>query len=204
MLSEQLGFNPPFYLDSPEERGRRDPQLVTEAFNTFAPNLFVLDKHIDSTFESVMTTAKYFVEGEGCKVIFLDHFSLLADAIPLNTDQRRAIDKAIKDLKSLCVHCKFAMVVVCHLSRVQGGGLSPEEGAEPQLYMLRGSNSLMQVPDFVVMLQRNPNSEDPIERSLLKCHMKANRITGVNGLMSTLHYLPSARFFEITTQSHHA
>ena len=204
MLSEELGYNPPFYLDNQGERARRDPKEITQAFNAFAPSLFLLDKHIDSTFESVMATARHFVEGEGCQVIFLDHFSLLADSIPLNTDQRRGIDKAIKDLKSLCVHCKFAMVVVCHLSRIQGGGLSPEEGGEPQLYMLRGSNSLMQVPDFVVMLQRNPNSEDPIERSLLKCHMKANRVTGINGLMSTLHYLPSCRFFEVPTPSHHA
>jgi twinkle protein len=198
MLSEVLGYDPPFYYDTVEQRARRDVGKIQEALSTFGQNLFLRDKHLEESFDSFVNAVKYYVVGEGCQVVFLDHFSLLADGIDLKADQRRAIDKCIKELKGLCVHYKFAMVVVCHLGKDARGGVSPEEGGEPQLWMLRGSHSLAQIPDFVVMLQRNPKAEDPVERMLTQCHMKANRRTGSQGVMSVLHYLPSCRFHEVS------
>ena len=67
----------------------------------FAPNLLLLDKFGSDSMESFISTVKHYVLNEECRVVFLDHFSLLADGIALNVDQRRAIDKAIKDLKDV-------------------------------------------------------------------------------------------------------
>jgi twinkle protein len=198
MLSEELGLNPAFHADTPEERARRDPALIRDALSRFAPNLFLLDRHIDESFDSFVTSVKHYVVGEECKVVFLDHFSILADGIDLKSDQRRAIDKCIKELKSLCVHYNFSMVVVCHLSRDKDK-VSAEEGGEPQLYQLRGSQSLAQIPDYVVMLQRNPRSEDPIEANMTTCWLKKNRPMGRQGQMTRLHYLDSCRFYEVLT-----
>lgn len=197
MLSEELGYAPGFHLDSQEQRAARDPRLIREALDRFAGNLFLLDKFGSDDFDSFVATIKHYVLGEECRVIILDHFSLLADGISLNTDQRRAIDRCIKDLKTLCVELNFTMVVVCHLSRGSGYGPTHEEGGEPTLSELRGSHSLAQIPDFVVMLQRNPRNQDKVEANTTYAWLKKNRVKGELGLMSKLHYLESCRFHEI-------
>ena len=197
MLSEELGFNPGFHLDTPEQRARRDPDVIKEALNRFAGNLFLLDKFGSDEFSEFVATVKHYVMAEGCQFIILDHFSLLADGIALTVDQRRAIDQCIKGLKELCVELKITMLVVCHLSRGSGFGPSHEEGGEPTLSELRGSHSLAQIPDFCIMLQRNPRAEDKIEANTTNCWLKKNRVKGELGLMSRLHYMPSCRFHEI-------
>ena len=197
MLSEELGLNPGFHLDSKAERLARNPDQIRAALDQFADNLFLLDKFGSDDFDSFVATIKHYVLGEQCQVIVLDHFSMLADGISLATDQRRAIDRCIKDLKTLSVELNITMVVVCHLSRSGGFGPSHEEGGEPSISELRGSHSLGQIPDFVVMLQRKPGSEDKVEANTTYCWLKKNRVNGEIGLMSKLHYLPSCRFHEI-------
>lgn len=195
MLSEQMGL--PLHLDKPEERKARDPESIKEAMDAFADNLFLLDKFGSEDFDSFVATVKHYVLGEQCQVVVLDHFSLLADGIALGTDQRRAIDRCIKDLKTLCVELNFTMVVVCHLSRSGGIGPAHEEGGEPTLAELRGSHSLAQIPDFVVMLQRNPRAEDKEEANTTTCWLKKNRVKGELGPMCKLKYLPTfCRFHE--------
>lgn len=196
MLSEALGFDPPFHLDTEEERARRDPKVIQQALDSFAPNLMLMDSFGEDNFDAFVAAVRHYVLAEGCRYLFLDHFSFLADGIALGTDQRRAIDQCIKKLKTLCVKLNFTMVVVCHLSR--GDGLTPhEEGGEPHLGQLRGSHSLSQVPDYVVMLQRNPRAEDPAERNITTCWLKKNRPSGELGMLNRLHFLPSCRFYEL-------
>ena len=119
MLSEKLGV--PFHLQSTEVRNELKAE-VKDAMKQFAPNLLLLDKFGSDSMESFVSTVKHYVLNEECRVVFLDHFSLLADGIALNVDQRRAIDKAIKDLKTLAMELGFTFVVVCHLSRAPGPG----------------------------------------------------------------------------------
>ena len=129
MLSEKLGV--PFHLQSTEVRNELKAEVV-DAMKQFAPNLLLLDKFGSESMEAFVSTVKHYVLNEECRVVFLDHFSLLADGIALNVDQRRAIDKAIKDLKTLAMELGFTFVVVCHLSRAQGMAQSHEEGGEPK------------------------------------------------------------------------
>ena len=188
MLSEQMRV--PLHLDTPEERAARSEDDIKAALDGFANNLFLLDKFGSDDFDSFVATVKHYVLGEQCQVVVLDHFSLLADGIALATDQRRAIDRCIKDLKTLCVELNFTMLVVCHLSRSGGIGPSHEEGGEPTLAELRGSHSLAQIPDLVAMLVRNPRSEDKEEANTTSCWLKKNRVKGELGLMCKLKYSP--------------
>ena len=195
MLSEQMGI--PFHLQSGEVR-RELKEEVHGAMKAFAPNLLLLDKFGGDDFETFVATVKHYVLNEECRVVFLDHFALLADGIALNVDQRRAIDKAIKELKTLAMSLDFTFVVVSHLSRSGGFGPAHEEGGNengPSLSELRGSHSLAQIPDYIWMLQRNPlDKENP---NLTSCWLKKNRIKGTVGLMSKLEFQPDlCRFKE--------
>ena len=197
MLTELLMSDRPLYLDTPAERAARDHVKLATAYNRFAPNLWLLDEFGGDDFSSFVNVVKHYVLSEKAEVVFLDHFSMLADGISLATDQRRAIDKCIKELKRLAVNLKFTMFVVCHLSREGMGKRTPEEGGEPHLGMLRGSQSLAQIPDYIVMLQRNPNAESDVEKNTTYCHLKKNRPTGKLGMMAKLHWLPSHVFHEV-------
>jgi twinkle protein len=193
MLSEQM--QTPLHLDKPEERALRDPEEIKSALGTFANHLYLLDKFGSDDFDSFVATVKHYVLAEQCSVVVLDHFSLLADGISLATDQRRAIDRCIKDLKTLCMDLNFTMLVVCHLSRSTGIGKTHEEGGEPTLAELRGSHSLAQIPDHVIMLVRNPRSEDRIEANTTHCWLKKNRVKGELGEMCKLEYKPATCTF---------
>ena len=190
MLSEQMGTT--FHLLPAAQRQKKEPQM-REALKAFAPNLVLLDKFGGDDFDTFVATVKHYVLAEECKVVFLDHFALLADGIALNVDQRRAIDKAIKELKALAMRLEFTFVVVCHLSRSQGFGATHEEGGEPKLSELRGSHSLAQIPDYIWMLSRNPLGEHP---NVTSCWLKKNRIKGEVGMFSELKFDPNTCQFE--------
>jgi len=191
MMSEKLGA--PFHLQSKEVRNEMK-ESVKKAMKEFAANLLLLDKFGSDSMESFISTVKHYVLNEECRVVFLDHFSLLADGIALNVDQRRAIDKAIKELKELAIKLDFTFVVVCHLSRAPGMVESHEEGGEPKLSELRGSHSLAQIPDYIWMLQRNP--KDELHPNTTTCWLKKNRIKGQVGVMSKLEFLPKVCRFK--------
>ena len=196
MLSESLGR--PFHLMDLEER-KAVKEEVLEASKTFAPNLFLIDKFGSDDFDTFLSDVKHYVLNEQCSVVFLDHFSILADGVALTVDQRRAIDKAIKDLKTLAMQLNFTFVVVCHLSRNGSGFQSHEEGGEPTLAELRGSQSLAQIPDYIWMLQRQPTHEDADQANITKCWLKKNRVKGEVGHMASLQFIPrTCRFVELT------
>ena len=196
MLSEQLGK--PFHLMSREGREAIADEVV-EASKAFAPNMFLLDKFGSDSIENFINDVKHYVLNEECSVVFLDHFSLLADGISLKEDQRRAIDKAIKELKELAMELKFTFVVVCHLSRNNNNFSPAEEGGEPHLGLLKGSSALGQIPDYIWMLQRNPNHADRDQANITKCHLKKNRVKGEVGHMASLQFIPrTCRFVEVS------
>lgn len=192
MLSEQLGC--PFHLLPPTARQEMRDE-VKDGMKQFAANLLLLDKFGSDDFSTFVANVKHYVINEECRVVVLDHFALLADGIALNVDQRRAIDKAIKDLKTLAMELQFTFVVVSHLSRSPGMGETAEEGGEPKLSELRGSHSLAQIPDYIWMLQRNPlDTQNPNTTS---CWLKKNRVKGEVGMMSKLTFYPEiCRFKE--------
>lgn len=193
MISQVL--KAPFYLWDAKQRDafeEQNPGVIRKAYQSFANHLFLMDVFGSDSFENFVNNIRHYVLNEQCRVVFVDHFSMLADGIALGTDQRRAIDKAIKDLKTLAVELQFTLVCVCHLSRDNSGCKPIEEGGEPSLQMLRGSHSLAQIPDFIVMLQRHPLSEDHSERNVTHCWLKKNRVTGQLGRMDRIAFDPQS------------
>lgn len=186
MVSELMGET--FYLYNKEQR-QSAKERANQALDILTPNLLLMDQFGGDSFDTFVNNVRYYVLAEECKIVFLDHFSLLADGIALGTDQRRAIDKCIKELKTMAVELGFTLVCVCHLSRDNSGSRPAEEGGEPHLAQLRGSHSLAQIPDYIVMLQRNPSLDDA-ERNVTSCWLKKNRVSGELGLMSRLEFNP--------------
>ena len=192
MLSEAMG-EPMYRRDEEWRIARQD--YIKAAAKSFAPNLFLIDKFGSDDFDVFLANVRHYVLNEQCSVVVLDHFSILADGIALKVDQRRAIDKAIKDMKELAMELNFTFIVVCHLSKSSEGLTPAEEGGEPNLNQLRGSAALKQIPDYIWMLQRNPNDKE--NNNVTRCWLKKNRVTGEVGMKAMLEFnLNTCRFTE--------
>jgi len=75
---------------------------------------------------------------------------------------------------------------VSHLKRPDGKG--HEEGAVTSMSQLRGSQSLGQLPNMIIGLERNGQAEDEEERHTTRVRVLKNRFCGMTGPACNLLY----------------
>ena len=116
----------------------------------------------------------------------VDHLHMLVSAVH-EGDERRAIDSIMTRLRSLVEETGAGLILVSHLRRVDGNK-GHENGVEVSLSHLRGSNSIGQLSDCVLALERNQQSDDELEARTTKLRVLKSRYTGDVGLASSLVY----------------
>lgn len=116
----------------------------------------------------------------GCKVIFLDHISIVVSGNDLTSDERRTIDNVMTKIRSLCEETGLVVVIACHMNQPTGTPL--EEGGKTSLKLLRGSRAIGQLSDLVFGMERDQQDDDPIKRSTTDIRMLKNRRTGETGI----------------------
>jgi len=79
------------------------------------------------------------------------------------------------------------LILVSHLRRTSGDK-GHENGIEVSLSHLRGSQSIAQLSDCVIALERNQQAEDIDEANTTKLRVLKSRYTGDVGLASSLLY----------------
>jgi len=121
-----------------------------------------------------------------CKWIVFDHISMLVSAIA-DGDERRTIDNVMTRLRSLVEETGAGIILVSHLRRVDGNR-GHENGIEVSLSHLRGSQSIAQLSDCVIALERNQQAEDSVEANTTKVRVLKSRYTGDTGIATHLIY----------------
>ena len=79
------------------------------------------------------------------------------------------------------------MILVSHLRRTEGNR-GHENGITVSLSHLRGSQSIAQLSDCVIALERNQQSDDPEEANTTTMRVLKSRYTGDVGKATNLHY----------------
>jgi twinkle protein len=102
-------------------------------------------------------------------------------------DERRAIDTIMTRLRSLVEETGAGIILVSHLRRVDGNK-GHENGIEVSLSHLRGSNSIGQLSDCVIALERNQQSDDPEEARTTRLRILKSRYTGDVGMACRVIY----------------
>jgi twinkle protein len=102
-------------------------------------------------------------------------------------DERRAIDNIMTRLRSLVEETGAGLILVSHLRRVDGNK-GHENGIEVSLSHLRGSNSIGQLSDCVIALERNQQSANPEEARTTRLRILKSRYTGDVGMATALMY----------------
>ena len=136
--------------------------------------------------DSIFSKLRFMIVGCGCKWIVVDHLHMLVSATT-DGDERRNIDSIMTRLRSLVEETGAGMILVSHLRRVDGNR-GHENGIETGLSHLRGSQSIAQLSDCVISLERNQQSDDAIEASTTRVRVLKSRYTGDVGVATHLLY----------------
>lgn len=153
--------------------------------------------------EDIFSKLRYLIVGLDCKWVVVDHLHMLV-LQALDGDERKAIDGIMHRLRSLVEETGVGMILVSHLRRVDGNR-GHENGIETGLSHLRGSQSIAQLSDAVISLERNQQSEDIIEASTTKVRVLKSRYTGDVGVACGLLYdTETGRLSEISNDDYYA
>lgn len=178
------------------KRVRQEPDSFTEEDfdETFdrifeSDKLFLYDAFAESAEDRLLARLNYMAEVEGCKVIVLDHISIVVSAMDGESDERKMIDRLMTKLKTFAKTKNVAVFVICHLKNPDKGK-PHEEGRPVSATDLRGSGGLRQLSDTIIAVERNQQGEWPnlILFRVIKCrftgdtgpagYMEYNRMTG--------------------------
>jgi len=162
---------------------------LKEAFDaTLGTNRVFLFDHFGSlAIDNVLNRIRYMARACDCRVVFLDHLSILVSGLDGGADERKTIDIMMTRLRTLVQETGITLICVSHLKR-PSTDKGHEDGQAVTLSQLRGSGSIAQLSDAVITLERNSMSEDPIVRNTTKVAVAKNRYTGATGPACSLMY----------------
>jgi twinkle protein len=174
--------------------GEHDHKELTEAFDSTMANwnLYLFDGFGSYDPDVIYNRIEYLASGLDCKIIFLDHLSILLSG--LDGDERRMIDSTMTRLRSLVERTGIALFLVSHLRRTSSDQ-NHEEGARVTLGQLRGSAAIAQLSDSVIALERDQQSGSANAETTVR--VLKNRHSGEVGIACTLKYdLQTCKFNE--------
>ena len=149
--------------------------------------------------DDIFTKLRFMIIGCDCKWVVVDHLHMLVSAVH-EGDERRAIDSIMTRLRSLVEETGAGIILVSHLRRVDGNK-GHENGIEVSLSHLRGSNSIGQLSDCVIALERNQQSDDPDEARTTRMRVLKSRYTGDVGMACRVIYdSETGRLSELTDE----
>jgi twinkle protein len=179
--------------------GEPTREELTNAFDATIKdwNLFLFDGFGSYDPDVIYNRIEYLASGLDCKIIFLDHLSILLSG--LDGDERRMIDTTMTRLRSLVERTGISLFLVSHLRRAQSDQ-NHEEGARVTLGQLRGSASIAQLSDSVIALERNQQSDNREGKTTVR--VLKNRYSGETGVACTLAYdLDICKFIETQSEN---
>ena len=174
--------------------GEHDTKELIDAYDrTVADwNLYLFDGFGSYDPDVIYSRIEYLAVGLECRVIFLDHLSILLSG--LEGDERKMIDQTMTRLRSLVERTGIALFLVSHLRRTTSDN-NHEEGARVTLGQLRGSAAIAQLSDGVIALERDQQSGSADSETTVR--VLKNRYSGETGVACTLTYnLDTCKFNE--------
>ena len=178
--------------------GEHETKDLLDAFDSTLSkwDLFLFDGFGSFEPDTIYNRIEYLASGFDCKVIFLDHLSILMSG--LDGDERRMIDQTMTRLRSLVERTGITLFLVSHLRRAQSDQ-NHEEGARVTLGQLRGSAAIAQLSDSVIALERN--QQDGSKHSTTTVRVLKNRYSGETGVACELEYnLDKCKFNETNSK----
>ena len=125
--------------------------------------------------DTILNAIRYLAGCCDCKVIFLDHISMVVSGNKDEGDERRKLDRISTELAQMCRELKFNLQFVSHVN---------DEG------QTRGSRYIAKTADLIISLERNKTSEDPFIRNRTDLTIEGNRFASKSGPAGKLLFDP--------------
>ncbi len=167
-----------FVPDEEYWQGFDDTFGSTDADGNPRLNLYDAFGSLDET--DLYNKIRYFATGLNCKIIWIDHLSILVSDLGEDTDERRVIDSIMHNLKILTQELGVYIGLISHLKKAPQGK-SFEEGYVPSSDDLRGSGSIKQLSNSVFAISRNQQEECDTARNTSTLTVLKCRYTGRTG-----------------------
>ena len=178
--------NDKLFIDS-IRNGYTETQLPNMFDRVFANDRVFIHAHFGANdIEEIFAKLRYLIVGCDCKWVVVDHLHMLVSSM-LDGDERKAIDSIMHRLRSMVEETGAGIILVSHLRRVEGNK-GHENGITVSLSHLRGSNSIAQLSDCVIALERNQQSDDDLESRTTNLRVLKSRYTGDVGNATSLVY----------------
>ena len=178
--------NARLYIDNIREEFA-DETLKTMYHKVFGKDKVFIHAHFGTNdIEDIFSKLRYLIVGCDCKWVVVDHLHMLVTSLAEN-DERRGIDNIMTRLRSMVEETGAGIILVSHLRRVDGNK-GHENGIQVNLSHLRGSNSIAQLSDCVIALERNQQADDEREARTTRLRILKSRYTGDVGMACALLY----------------
>lgn len=156
-----------------------DAELEAAEKKLLASNqLIVYDHKGMSDFENIRSKIDYFVSGLGCKYIFLDHITAMAEG---KLEQEGAVNSRchyiMEELARMVQAKPFSIFFISHLRKANGQ--AHEEGGRVHLDDLYGSGAIKQRSHFVFGIEGNLQGSE-FERNVRYLRFLKDRDAGVS------------------------
>lgn len=117
----------------------------------------------------------------GCRMIMLDHITILVSEGAGELTGNEAQDKVMNDLLRIAKRHNVWIGLVSHLRKTPNNMKSFEEGKLPSLDDIRGSGSIKQVSFDIIAAARNLQAKEERVRNTIKMAVLKARYTGLTG-----------------------
>lgn len=129
---------------------------------------------------------RYLSKARDCKVIILDHITMVAEGTEENTTAK--LSKLMSELKKVAVDEELIILAACHLRKSANASKTHEEGGHVSLDDLKSSSSIKQLSDIVIGLERNSQDEDMVKANTTVLRVLKNRDFGIKGPATAVVY----------------
>lgn len=123
----------------------------------------------------ILGSIRYLAAVAGCKIIFLDHISMVVSGHKDDGDERRKLDRISTELAQMCRELNFNLQFISHVN---------DDGKT------RGSRYISKAADLIITLDRNTEAEDPTIRNKTKLVIEGNRYASKSGPAGNLYFNP--------------
>ena len=149
-------------------------------------NVYFYDHFGSMSGDSLLSVIRTYAKSLDCKWIVLDHLSIVVSDQDGITDERKAIDSIMTNLRKIVQETGVGLFLISHLKRPMGK--AHEEGGQVSLSELRGSAAIAQLSDIVIGLERNQQADEERERNTTTLRVIKNRFCGLTGKAGQLTY----------------
>lgn len=189
-----IHLNKPIHLDRSNITKEELTKAHSELFRN--NNFFCYNNFGSVSAKEIYKQIRYYVKVLDIKFIVLDHINLMVSGLTdfgVNTsDERKALDIIMTDLRTLTEELEVSLFVLCHTKRIEGNK-DHTDGAPVSLAHLRGSGSLAQLADLCVSIERSLSEKD----GLIQIRILKNRFSGNTGVAVQARYdKTKGRIFE--------